>query len=55
MINEDNSHRFAGIPQDTCGKIFEPFVQVDSSYARRFGGTGTFFLVFIISSSLSSF
>jgi signal transduction histidine kinase len=32
-----------GISQDACDKIFEPFVQADSSYARRFGGTGTHF------------
>lgn len=29
-----------GIDAENAEKIFEPFVQADSSYARRFGGTG---------------
>ena len=29
-----------GIPTDTIDRLFEPFVQADSSTARRFGGTG---------------
>lgn len=29
-----------GIPQDMKEKIFEPFVQVDSSFSKEFGGTG---------------
>ena len=29
-----------GIPSDKLGSLFEPFEQVDSSNARRYGGTG---------------
>lgn len=29
-----------GIPEDMQDKIFEPFVQVDSSFSKEFGGTG---------------
>jgi signal transduction histidine kinase/ActR/RegA family two-component response regulator len=29
-----------GISPDACQKLFEPFVQADSSTSRRFGGTG---------------
>lgn len=29
-----------GIPEDMMDKIFEPFVQVDSSFSKEFGGTG---------------
>ena len=29
-----------GIPPDELSKIFQPLYQVDSSYSRRFGGTG---------------
>ena len=29
-----------GIPEDKIGKLFEPFVQADTSMTRKFGGTG---------------
>jgi PAS domain S-box-containing protein len=29
-----------GVPADKCAKIFQEFVQADSSHARKFGGTG---------------
>ena len=34
---EDNGR---GIPEDMLEKVFEPFVQVDSSLSKEFGGTG---------------
>jgi signal transduction histidine kinase/DNA-binding response OmpR family regulator len=29
-----------GIPREEFGRLFQPFSQLDSSYARKFGGTG---------------
>ncbi|NLE39637.1 MAG: PAS domain S-box protein [Pirellulaceae bacterium] len=29
-----------GISKEQCGKLFQPFTQVDSSTSRKFGGTG---------------